>query len=223
MGEHDVHSDHGRQAVIQEMGVSVRKTKDAVLLDRCTQQVALAVGASAESVRAEFQRITLPRPYQPREVAAPVAAHETELIDPPSQQEQWLLRLSFYDDAFSDWIADCLDPRWVKHEQVRAIIKRATESGIPVDVLVSELDEISGRLLTAALASDGEIPNPARQLRDLVTRLRDRFLDQRLLELTRLTAQPNLPEAELLGVLEEQKDLRVQKLEELPLGPSVVA
>jgi DNA primase len=223
MGEHDVHSDHGRQAVIQEMGVSVRKTKDAVLLDRCTQQVALAVGASAESVRAEFQRITLPRPYQPREEAAPVAAHETELIDPPSQQEQWLLRLSFYDDAFSDWIADCLDPRWVKHEQVRAIIERATESGIPVDVLVSELDETSGRLLTAALASDGEIPNPARQLRDLVTRLRDRFLDQRLLELTRLTAQPNLPEAELLGVLEEQKDLRVQKLEELPLGPSGVA
>ena len=27
----------------------------------------------------------------------------------------------------------------------------------------------------------------------------------------------NLPEAELLGVLEEQKDLRAQKLEELPL------
>jgi DNA primase len=223
MGEHDVHSDHGRQAVIREMGVSVRKTKDAVLLDRCAQQTALAVGASAESVRAEFQRITLPRTYQPREVAAPVAAHETEPIDPPSPQEQWLLRLSFYDDAFSDWIADCLDPRWVKHAQVRAIIERATESGVPVDVLVSELNETSGSLLTAALAADGEIPDPARQLRDLVTRLRDRFLDQRLLELTCLTAQPNLPEAELLRVLEEQKDLRSQKLEELPLVPSVVA
>ena len=219
MGEHDVHSDHGRQAVIREMGVSVRKTKDAVLLDRCAQQVALAVGASAESVRAEFQRITLPRTYQPREVAAP---HETEPIDPPSQQEQWLLRLSFYDAAFSDWTADCLDPRWVKHTQVRAIFERAAESGVTVDVLVNELDATSGRLLTAALAAGGEIPDPARQLRDLVTRLRDRFLDQRLLELTRVTAQPNLPEVELLRVLEEQKDLRAQKLEELPLVPSVV-
>ena len=218
MGEHDVHSDHGRQAVIREMGVSVRKTKDAVLLDRCAQQVALAVGASAESVRAEFQRITLPRTYQPREVAAP----ETEPMDPPSQQEQWLLRLSFYDAAFSDWTADCLDPRWVNHTQVRAIFERAAESGVTVDVLVSELDETSGRLLTAALAAGGEIPDPARQLRDLGTRLRDRFLDQRLLELTRLTAQPNLPEVELLRVLEEQKDLRAQKLEELPLVPSVV-
>ena len=220
MDEHDVHSDHGRQAVIREMGVSVRKTKDAVLLDRCAQQVALAVGASAESVRAEFQRITLPRTYQPREVAAP---HETEPMDPPSQQEQWLLRLSFYDAAFSDWTADCLDPRWVKHTQVRAIFERAAESGVTVDVLFSELDETSGRLLTAALATGGEIPDPARQLRDLVTRLRDRFLDQRLLELTHVTAQPNLPEAELLRVLEEQKDLRAQKLEELPLVPSVVA
>jgi hypothetical protein len=179
----------------------------------------LAVGASAEAVRAEFQRITLPRTYQPREVAAP---HKTEPMDPPSQQEQWLLRLSFYDAAFSDWTADCLDPRWVKHTQVRAIFERAAESGVTVDVLVSELDETSGRLLTAALAAGGEIPDPARQLRDLVTRLRDRFLDQRLLELTRVTAQPNLPEVELLRVLEEQKDLRAQKLEELPLVPSAV-
>jgi DNA primase len=220
MGEHDVHSDHGRQAVIREMGVSVRKTKDAVLLDRCTQQVALAVGASAESVRAEFQRITLPRPYQPKEEAVPV---EMEPVDSLSKQEQWLLRLVFYNAAFSDWAADCLDIRWVKHAQVRAILERATVSGVTADVLVNELDEASGRLLTASLATGGEIPDPARQLRDLATRLRDRYLDQRLLEFTRLIAQPNLPEEELLCVLEEQKDLRAQKLEELPLGPSVVA
>ena len=223
MNEHDVHGDHGRQAVIREMGLSVRKTKDAVLLDRCAQQVALAVGASAESVRAEFQRITLPRTYQPREETVPVAMNETEPVDSPSQQEQWLLRLSFHDAAFSDWTADCLDTRWVNHSQVRGILERAAESGATADVLVNDMDEASGRLLTAALAAGGEIPNPARQLRDLVTRLRDRYLDQQILELTRLTAQPNLPEAELLGVLEEQKDLRAQKLDELPLGPSVVA
>ncbi len=192
-------------------------------LDRCAQQVALAVGASAESVRAEFQRITLPRTYQPRKETAPDAEHETEPVDSPSQQEQWLLRLSFYDVAFSNWTADCLDTRWVNHSQVRGILERAAESGATSDVLVNDMDETSGRLLTAALAAGGEIPNPARQLRDLVTRLRDRYLDQRILELTRITAQPNLPEAELLRVLEEQKDLRAQKLEELPLVPSVVA
>ena len=60
---------------------------------------------------------------------------------------------------------------------------------------------------------------------DLVSaqKLMERYIDQRILELTRLTAQPNLPETELLSVLQEQKDLRAQKLEELPLVPSVVA
>jgi len=190
------------------------------LLDRCAQQVALAVGASAESVRAEFQRITLPRTHQPKEEAVSV---EKEPIDPLSQQEQWLLRLVFYNAALSDWAADCLDTRWVKHAQVCAILERAMVSGATADVLVNELDDVSSRLLTASLATGGEIPDPARQLRDLVTRLRDRYLDQRLLELTRLIAQPNLPEEELLCVLEEQKDLRAQKLEELPLVPSVLA
>ena len=219
MGEHDVHSDHGRQAVIRDMGLSVRKTNDAVLLDRCAQQVALAVGASAEAVRAEFQRIILPRTHQPKEEAAPV---EMEPVDPLSQQEQWLLRLVFHNAALSDWAADCLDTLWVKHAQVRAILERVMVSGATADVLVNELDEASGRLLTASLATGGEIPDPARQLRDLATRLRDRHLDQRLLELTRLIAQPNLPEEELLCVLEEQKDLRAHKLEELPLVPSVL-
>jgi DNA primase len=220
---HDVQSDHGRQAIIREMGISVRKTKDAVLLDRCAQQVALAVGASAESVRVEFQRIPMPRTYQPRAETAPVVAHEMEPVASPSKQEQWLLRLSFYDTSFSDWTADCLDTRWVKHEQVRTILDRVAVSGTTADVLMNEIDEASGRLLTAALATGGDIPDPARQLRDLVTRLRDRYIDQRILELTRLTAQPNLPETELLSVLQEQKDLRAQKLEELPLVPSVVA
>jgi hypothetical protein len=46
--------------------------------------------------------------------------------------------------------------------------------------------------------------------------LRARHLDRQLAELTRLTAQPNLPEAELMRVLEEQKNLRAQKKESLP-------
>ena len=82
--------------------------------------------------------------------------------------------------------------------------------------LVPELDEANARLLTGALAADDPIPNPATQLADLVSRLRARYLDRRLAELTRLTAQPNLPEAELLCVLEEQKEIRAQKQKALP-------
>ena len=42
------------------MGLMVRKAKDSVLLDDSIQKTAFAIGASAEAVRAEFQRIKVP-------------------------------------------------------------------------------------------------------------------------------------------------------------------
>jgi len=219
LGEHNVQQERGQREVIRAMGLAVRKTKDAVLLDGCAQQTALAVGASAESVRVEFQRITVPKPANAR----PTSTSETGPVvqaEPPSQQERWLLRLAFYDQAFSDWTADCLDLRWVKHPQVRAILERAAQTGASVEILVNDLDADSSRLLTAVLAEASEIPDPSRQLKDLVTRMRDQYLDLKLAALTRLMAQPNLPEEELMRALEEQRELQGQKHELLPLVPA---
>jgi DNA primase len=216
VAENDTSSDRGRQAVIRAMGEAVRKTHDAVLLDRVAQQTALAMGASAEAVHAEFARLPKERVYRPREddVPAPVISAE-----PPSRQEEWLLRLAFHNvdgAAFGDWVAAHLIPEWVEHAGVRHILERAPTLGMDAEALVSELDEANARLLTGALAADDPIPNPATQLADLVGRLRGRYLDRQIAELTRLTAQPNLPEAELMRVLEEQKSLRAQKQEALP-------
>lgn len=219
LSEHNVQQERGQREVIKAMGLAVRKTKDAVLLDGCAQQTAFAVGASAESVRVEFQRITVPKSANTR----PASTSETEPVvqtDPPSQQERWLLRLAFYDQAFCDWTADCLDLRWVKHSQVRAILERAAQTGASVDILVNDLDADSSRLLTGVLAEASEIPDPSRQLKDLVTRMRDQYLDLKLAALTRLMAQPNLPEEELMRALEEQRELQGQKHELLPLVPA---
>ena len=184
---------------------------DAVLLDRVAQQTALAVGASAEAVLVEFARLPKERVYRPREDApAPVISAE-----PPSRQEEWLLRLAFHDASFGDWVAAQLTTEWVEHAGGRHILERAPELGMDAGALVSELDETNARLLTGVLAADEPIPNPAHQLADLVGRLRARHLDQRLAELTRLTAQPNLPEAELMRVLEEQKEIVVALAESL--------
>ena len=213
VAENDTGSDRGRQAVIRAMGEAVRKTRDAVLLDRVAQQTALAVGASAEAVHAEFARLPKERVYRPREDDIPPPLISTE---PPSRKEEWLLRLAFHDAAFGDWVAAQLNPEWVEHSGVRHILERAPELGMDAGALVSELDEANARLLTGTLAADEPIPNPAHQLADLVGRLRARHLDRQLAELTRLTAQPNLPEAELMRVLEEQKNLRAQKQEALP-------
>jgi len=181
------------------------------------------VGASVEAVRAEFQRLPARKVYTPREESPAMPPPEAVEISPPTQQEQWLLRLVFHEPAHGDWAADCLDPRWVDHVQVRQILERSAESGATAEVLLGEMDAGTGRLFTAALASGGDVPDPGRQLWDLVTRLRNRFLDRRLGELTRITAQPNLPEAQLLEVLEEQRELRQEKNEELPQVPSSAA
>ena len=173
-------------------------------------------------MHAEFARLPKERVYRPRkdDVPAPVISAE-----PPSRQEEWLLRLAFHNvdgTAFGDWVSAHLSPEWVEHAGVRHILERAPTLGMDVGALVSELDEANARLLTGALAADEPIPNPAQQLADLVGRLRGRYLDRQIAELTRLTAQPNLPEAELMRVLEEQKSLRAQKQEALPAleGPA---
>ena len=219
LSEQNVQHERGQREVIRAMGLVVRKTKDAVLLDRCAQQTALAVGASAESVRAEFQRITVPETVKNRPSGSPIKELDMD-TEPPSQQERWLLRLAFYDQAFSDWTADCLDLRWVKHSQVRSILEKAAQTGASVETLMNDLDADSSHLLTGALAEATEIPDPSRQLKDLVTRMRDHYLNLKLAALTRLMAQPNLPEEELMRALEEQRELQDQKHESLPLVPA---
>ena len=86
------------------------------------------------------------------------------------------------------------------------------------------MDPSCSRLLSEVLADSGEIPRPARQLKDLVTLMRDCYLDRKLSELTRLMAsQPNLPEKELMRILDEQRELQEQKKESLPEVPTSVA
>ncbi len=224
VGDHDVNTERGRREITQAMGLIARKAKDSVLLDDIVQKTAFAIGASAEAVRSEFHRIKVPvkRLSQISEPTKDVAELQ---IDPPSQRERWLLRLVFYERAFSDWAADCLDCRWINHEQIRSILSRAAQTGDSPEVLISEMDSSCSCLLSEVLADSSEIPSPSRQLQDLVTLMRDSYLDRKLAELTRLMAsQPNLPEEELMCILEEQHGLQEQKQESLPEVPaSVVA
>ena len=105
--------------------------------------------------------------------------------------------------------------------QVRLILDRAAQTGAPPEVLISEMDSSCSHLLSEALADASEIPNPSRQLQDLVRLMRDGYLDRKLSELTRLMAtQPDLPEEELMHILDEQRKLQAQKQESLPQVPA---
>ncbi len=223
VGDHDVNTERGRREITQAMGLMVRKVKDSVLLDDSVQKTAFAIGASAEAVRAEFQRIKVPVKGL-NQISEPTKDAAELQIDPPSQRERWLLRLVFHERAFSDWAADCLDCRWIVHAQVRSIMDRAAQTGDSPEILIGDMDPSCSRLLSEVLADSSEIPRPARQLKDLVTLMRDCYLDRKLSELTRLMAsQPNLPEKELMRILDEQRELQEQKQESLPEVPANVA
>ena len=207
VGDHDVNTERGRREIIQAMGLMVRKAKDSVLLDDSVQKTAFAIGASAEAVRAEFQRIKVPV-NKLSQISEPTKDVAELQIDRPSQR---------------DWAADCLDSRWIVHAQVRSILDRAAQTGDSPEVLIGDMDVSCTSLLSEVLADSNEIPSPARQLKDLVTLMRDCYLDRKLSELTRLMAsQPNLPEKELMLILDEQRELQEQKQESLPDVPTSV-
>ena len=220
VGDHDVNTERGRREITQAMGSMGRKTKDSVLLDDIVQKTAFAIGVSVEAVRAEFQRINVPVKGL-NQISEPTTNVAELQIDPPSQRERWLLRLVFHERVFSDWAADCLDCRWIVHEKVRSILDRAAQTGNSPEVLIGEMDASCSRLLSEVLADSNEIPSPSRQLQDLVTLMRDSYLDRKLAELTRIMAsQPNLPEKELMRILDEQRELQEQKQESLPEVPT---
>ena len=210
--EHDPRTDRGHRAVLQAMGAALRKADDAVLMDRYTQHTALALGVSAEAVRAEFRKVKAPRAPVASEGEAPSLP-----ATPPPPHEAWLLRLLFHEAVQAEWMADELDEEWVEHAGVREILRRWREAPEPIGgaALLAELPAAAAALLSSAMAEGRDIPEPNRQLADLVTRLRNQHLDRELVRVNQQLAQQGLDESTQRRLLAEQGALRERKQQPL--------
>ncbi len=210
--EHDPRTDRGHRAVLQAMGAALRKADDAVLMDRYTQHTALALGVSAEAVRAEFRKVKAPRAPVASEGEAPSLP-----ATPPPPHEAWLLRLLFHEAVQAEWMADELDVEWVEHAGVREILRRWREAPEPIGgaALLAELPAAAAALLSSAMAEGRDIPEPNRQLADLVTRLRNQHLDRELVRVNQQLAQQGLDESTQRRLLAEQGALRERKQQPL--------
>lgn len=206
--QHDPRTDRGQRDVLQAMGIALRKAGDAVLLDRYTQYTALALGVSADAVRAEFRKVKAPR-----EPAASEPAPEVLPAPPPPPHETWLLRLVFHEDAQAEWAVDELDLEWVEHAGVREILRSWREAPEPIGVaaLLNDLSAAAAALLTSAMAEGRDIPEPNRQLTDLITRLRNQHIDRELARLNQQLARPGLDEDTQRQLLADQQVLRERK------------
>jgi hypothetical protein len=114
-----------------------------------------------------------------------------------------------------------LDPAWLVHPVVaRILTKRLSANGEPASGsgLLAEFqgDEPASRLLSSVLAEERPIPEPAKQLRDVLTHLRNNWITAQIQQLTRQLAHPDVADADRIALLQRQNELR--QLKRRPLG-----
>jgi DNA primase len=218
----EITTDKGRLAVLRGMAEAVHKTGSAVLVDKYAQKTALRLGVTPDAVRAEFKRVPGRKPT-PTETEAEVADEASGIVQ-PSAQEFWLLKLLLLQDDLVRWAAIYLNPDWVQHQVLKEIVVQriAAQSQETWTTLAAFLDQFDSAdaqaLITAATAESRPIPNPERQLTDVVTRLRSQFLDQQLTALTHRINQPETGDEVRINLLRQQQELR--RLKRQPLSPA---
>ena len=225
----DPRSDKGRVAVLREFGEALIKTRNAVLIDTHAQKAALRLGVSVDSVRVEFKK-TKPAP-QPRserdedfdrmaeEAEASAAATEVNEVPstPPTVRELQLLKLLLAHGDHRTVAAAHLDFHWLSSLAVQRIAQRCLkdiEEGLPGGAALLhefQFDPAAQALVGTALADHHVIPEPEKQIVDVLTNLRNDFLAAALQRLSREVAHPDLSDAERTELLHRQKELRAQK------------
>ena len=216
----DTQTDKGRVTVLREFGEALVKTHNAVLIDTHAQKAALRLGVAPESVRAEFRKTRAPEPRM-REQDDDAQEHE-EHTEPPSPQEMQLLKLLIAGEPHLPFAAAHLDLQWLVHPVVKRVVQQCfehehegTESAGALLAIFHE-DSAAQQLLSAVLADQRPVPQPEQQLKDVLTHLRNDFINAELQTLTRRLTQPEISDEERNAALERQKELRAAK--QRPLG-----
>jgi DNA primase len=215
----DANSDKGRNAILRGMAEAVHKTGNVVLVDKYAQKTALRLGVSPEAVRTEFSKVKVQGSgfkVEEPESGEPIMEPETEMPR-PSDKEFWLLKLLLLHDDLVGWTSLHLDVNWILHPLVRRIVAQrltaqTNESWKNLAAFLDECETPEMRsLVTEAVAEDRKLPNPDRQLTDVVTSLRNQFLDRQIATSIQRASQPETSEADRMELLRQQQELRQQK------------
>jgi DNA primase len=219
----DLSTDRGCTAVVRAMAEAVHKTGNSVVEDNYAQKTALRLAVSPSAVREEFK--TLRRANKQKPGAQSTAAPAGELPDRPPPQEYWLLKLLLKEEEEEhlDFVAAHLDLDWLQHAGLKEIVQRRltahhNHSWQGVASLISGLEAESSRsLLSEAAAEPRALPNARQQLTDLLLRLRNHFIDEKLMTLAQRASSPDIADSERNRLLQQQQDLRLLKRQ--PLTP----
>ena len=218
----DLTTDRGRVAVTKSMAEALQKTGSAMLLDTYAQKTAQRLGVAAESIRAEFKKISKPRPFNP-EPAEDDSIPEQEQAEaaPPPDREFWLLRFLLQHDEQMEWVVHHLDLNWLQHSAVRRILATRvsmhtdqTWRGVPSLLDTFEDDEARNLIMEAA-AEEHPTAELGRNIVATIRLLRNDCYDRQIAGFKIKLAQSDLPEAEQHRILQQQSELRRAKQQPL--------
>lgn len=216
--QNDLSTDKGRVAVVRAMAEAVHKTGSAVLIDTYAQKTSQRLGVKVEAVRSEFRK-NKPVPKQRENAGTPdEGLPESERIRPPAS-ELWLLKLLVLESSYADFAANHLDPTWVTDERVRRIVANYLTEAHTVPSLLNAFEgefELQN-LISEAASEQRAIPDPLRQLSDVILRLRNALYDRQITELTRQLVDPVVSDEVRLEALATQQQLRKARRD--PLFP----
>jgi DNA primase len=214
-GNNDVKTDKGRTVVVRSMLEALQKTGNRVVFDKYAHDLTFKLGLSFRSIVDEFQKVLNEQPLEKREeLSESIVSTE---IQRPSDKEFWLLKLLLLHDDLVGWAALHLDVNWILHPLARQIVEKrlaaqTNESWKNLAAFLGECDSPEMRsLVTEAVAEDRKLPNPDRQLTDVITSLRNQFLDRQLAASIQRASQPETSEADRMELLRQQQELRQQK------------
>ncbi len=216
----DITSDRGRMAVVAAMSEAVRKAANDVLTDSCVQRTAQRLGLSPDSVRKEFKKVPTQK-FTPASEEEPIFDEATPAVTPPSTVEFWLLKLVFLGDEQIDQVAALVQLDWVTHPQVNQLVARRLRDHAEgrwngAAALLSELEDESQRtLLASALADPRPIANFDQELKDVLVRLRNQFIDRQLTDVMQRMNAPDTSEEEKWRLMQDQLQLRNWKRQPL--------
>ena len=222
--ENDTASDRGRLVVLRSMGEAVHKTANAVLIDTYAQRTAQRLGVDVQAVRAEFRKQAAgakPR-YERMEEEPPLTEPDSPIVqERPGGNELWLLKYVFLSSELQNFAAVHLEPDWVPNPAVQRILAVHFQTGGDVVGLLGrfEGDPFAQSLITEAATEQREIPEPERQLADVIRRLRDAWLDRQIASHNGRLGDPTLDDQDRLSLLSELQALRLRKrssLEPIP-------
>jgi len=142
----------------------------------------------------------------------------------PSPHETQLLRILLASDEHVGAVAGTLDPEWLTHLRVRRIVEQRLRlhaagqwPGPAAFLTLFEDDLESQALIGRCFAEERPIPNPEKQLMDILIGLRNQALTRQSNDLLRQLGNPELDMALRIELTRRKEELRVLKSQ--PLQP----